>query len=235
MAIGLAPMFNVYCTILWPMIWLLNHVCDWFMRGIGRLFGVIVNLSKTQAVHSPEELEILINESASAGELGKREAEILTNALDLEDMPISKAMIPRSKMACVPEEIMLEDLESVIIDTMHSKLPVYRGTMDNIVGVVNTKDLFKICGEFKVSCILRPILRTSPGTSARVLLDEMRSQATHMAVVVEKDPGSSAGERTVGLITMEDVLEELVGDIRDEYDKETRACVETTCAGSGFR
>ena len=219
-ALKVAPIFRVYCTIAWPFIWLMDKLAV----GILRLLGVRKPSSdEAHMAHSPDELEILFEASQKAGELGERETDLLKRVLDLRDLHMDEVLIPLAKLDAVGVDLKLPALLKVISKTKHSRLPLYRGSVDNIVGVLYTRDLFdwwqstladpaRATREFNPEKFMRPAFLVQRSHKASALLDDMRKRKVQIAIV--KD-----GEKTVGLVTMEDLLEELVGEIYDEYDK----------------
>lgn len=227
MVMYVAPPFRLYCKIAWPFIWLMNRTAGFILK----LMGVPKPTGESYVPLSAEELEILIESSYRAGELDARETDLLKRVLDMKDLSVEKVMIPRKRMDCISDQISLPDLLAVVSKTKHSKLPVYTGSLDQIVGVLNTRDLFDLwcqsagataCSpdarrfgkDFRVFSFLRPAFIVSQTERASTLLDELRSRKIQMAVVVDE------ARRTVGLVTMEDLLEQLVGEIYDEYDKQ---------------
>lgn len=222
-----APIFRIYCKLAWPLIWLLNRCAELILKAL--------RVPKPDAdhhfVHSAEELEMLFEASRRAGELGDRETDLLKNVLDLRDLTMDQVLLPVSKMDAVAAKTPLADLLAVVAKTKHSKLPVYIGSVNNIVGILNTRDLFdwwskvmqlantngelwkKQVQEFSIQKLLRPAYQVLNTDRASSLLDELRKRKIQIAIV--KDTNG----KTVGLVTMEDLLEELVGEIYDEYDK----------------
>ncbi len=227
MVMYLAPPFRLYCKLAWPFIWLMNRTAGFILK----LMGVPKPSGEPYVALSAEELEILIDSSYQAGELNARETDLLKRVLDMKDLSVEQVMIPRKRMDCVSDQITLSDLLAVASKTKHSKLPVYKGNLDQIAGILNTKDLFdlwcqtagvtacspdakRVGKDFNLWRLLRPAFIVSKTARASTLLDDLRSRKIQMAVVVDES------RKTVGLVTMEDLLEQLVGEIYDEYDKQ---------------
>lgn len=217
----LSPFFRLYCFLAWPFIWLMDKLA----AGILRLMGLRKPSSGDDAhmAHTAAELQILIDASMKGGELGERETDLLTRVLDLRDLDMAGVLMPIDKVDAVSSELRLAALLDVVSKTKHSRLPVYNGNVDNIVGVLYTRDLFdwwkstlddpaKMKRDFKSQKFIRPAFVVERTHKASALLDDMRKRKVQIAVV--KD-----GAKTVGIVTMEDLIEELVGEIYDEHDK----------------
>ncbi len=222
-----APFFRIYCRLAWPLIWTMNRCAELILK----LLGVPKPAADEKFVHSAEELEMLFEASRKAGELGDRETDLLKNVLDLRNLTVDQVLVPVKKMDAVPYGLSLDQLLSVISKTKHSKLPVYKGSVDTIVGILNTRDLFdwwssslksaagngelwnKQVKEFKIEKFLRQAYSIQNTDKASSLLDDLRKRKIQIAIV--KDTNG----KTVGLVTMEDLLEEFVGEIYDEYDR----------------
>jgi CBS domain containing-hemolysin-like protein len=169
-------------------------------------------------VHSVEELLLLIEDTEEAGVLDADSAEFVQNVFLLSDKAVKDCMVPREKMAVLeistPEDKVLEAVRS----GAHTRMPVYEGALDNIVGIVNTKDLFylfSLRGVVVLEDALYPPLYLRPDESLANALRLFRKARRHMALIRD-DEG-----KIHGLITLEDVLEEIVGDIEDEHDRPT--------------
>lgn len=213
-----APVFRLYTRLAWPLIWVMNRMAE----GILRLLGIPKPDADHHLVHSADELGILFEASRKAGELGDRETDLLKRVLELRDRTAEQVMVPAEKMDAVPLNVSLPTLLKMVIRKKHSKIPVYSGTIDKMIGVLNTPDLFDwwsanlgnkdAAASFKLEKMLRPVFTVVTTDKATTLLDELRKRKIQIAVV--KSPEG----KTVGLVTLEDLLEELVGEIYDEYD-----------------
>lgn len=164
-------------------------------------------------------LEEVIEEHQAGGEeaLAPEERVILHNVLSFGDTTVSDIMIPRTDIISVPFDITLEELKSHIIDQRHTRTPVYQETLDHILGFLHVKDLLPmIAGDkpFNVKAYLRQMLYVPPSMKVLDLLARMRAAGSHMAIVVDEHGG------TDGLVTLEDVVEEIVGEIHDEHDED---------------
>jgi len=172
------------------------------------------------------EVELLVQEGAKAGTLGEERAEMIQNVLELNDLTAVEVMVPRTKITAIPAGTHVRDVLARVAESGHSRYPVYRESIDNIVGLLVAKDLYRVIEE--PSARLEPVekfMRTPvnfvPETQqVSELLREMRARRLHLAVVVDDYGGVS------GIVTLEDIIEEIIGDIQDEHDAEEDQIVE---------
>jgi CBS domain containing-hemolysin-like protein len=177
------------------------------------------------------EVEWVVREGERAGALANEPAEMIRNVLDFKDLVVKDVMVPRRKVTAIPAEASMQEIIALVSAEGHSRYPVYRKTLDNVVGLLYVKDLFRVVerGELettKLDDIIRRhtlfAVETQPAAS---ILREMRSRSQHMAVVSDEFGGTS------GVVTLEDVVEQIVGDIRDEYDVEAESQVQKVGEG----
>lgn len=165
-----------------------------------------------------EEIQDLIDASEEEGLINEAENEMIRSIFTLRDMVVREIMVPRTDMACVPVDATLREVLSAIIACGHSRIPVFDGTIDNIVGLIYAKDLLKYWGMAESAVGMRRIMRSPyfiPETkNLEELLHDFRKKRVHIAIVIDEYGGTS------GLVTIEDLLEQIVGDIQDEYDLE---------------
>jgi len=167
-----------------------------------------------------QEVNLLVEEGQRAGTLGREHAEMIQNVLEFTDLTAVDVMVPRTKMVTVDAELPISKVLEVIAREGHSRYPVYRDHVDNVVGLLYAKDLFRMLGDVrardsKVQAYIRTPVNFVPETQpVSRLLRDMRARRLHMAVVVDDYGGIS------GLVTLEDIVEQIVGDIRDEHDAE---------------
>ncbi len=200
-----------------PLVWIINSG-TWLVLAP---FGIKVE--SDHDTHTELELRMLLAASAQSGELGsiqKTEHEMIEKVFSFDERLVRQIMVPRTQMACVALE---EDSEQVL-DTVakegYSRMPVFSGSCDTIVGVVHSKELLRKFMEkqsFKLADIMRPAYFVPETKKIRVLLRELQSKRNHMAIVVDEFGVTS------GLVTLEDIVEEIVGEIQDEYDDESPA------------
>ncbi len=166
-----------------------------------------------------EAIEDHVEETAAADDLDAEEREMLKNMLDAGDRTAADIATPRSDIEALPEDCPFAEAVAFLRDTGHSRIPVYRGSLDDVTGMIHMKDLFAIlAGEGSppetIAPLRRPVLFVPPGKPALDLLTDMRKSRTHLAIVVDEYGG------TDGLITIEDIVEEIVGEIEDEHDED---------------
>ncbi len=187
-----------------------------FLRAVRAFFG-----AKTNDISLRESLEEAIEEHAegtNAVSLGDREREMLFNVLEYGELRIDDVMVPRGDIVAVPSNISFPDLVKIFAEAAHSRMPVFGDTLDDVVGMVHVKDTLKLIADggttsdFKIASIQRPVLYAPASMRVIDLLAKMRASRTHMAVVVDEYGG------TDGLVTVEDMVEEIVGEIEDEHD-----------------
>ncbi len=180
-----------------------SHSSIW--SRLGRFFG-----------HDSEEsLEKAIIEARAEGEVEPEEESMLLGILRFNDLQVQDTMIPRTDIDCVPEDLPVDEVVKVILECGHSRIPVYRETRDNMVGILHVKDLLRgLTSGPKPTLaeLMREPFFVPETKSIRSLLQEFRARKQHIAIALDEYGGTS------GLITIEDVLEEIVGDIEDEHD-----------------
>lgn len=164
-----------------------------------------------------ESIEELIEENHDGGLPGEAEERTMfRNLLDFGRLDVADVMVPRADIVAIPADITLEHLISLICEQGHSRVPVYRGTLDDVEGMVHIRDVLTFWGrnsDFEISSIIRSLLFVPPSMPIQELLLEMRATKIHLALVVDEYGG------TDGLVTIEDLVEEIVGEIEDEHDR----------------
>ncbi|WP_245249273.1 hemolysin family protein [Vagococcus allomyrinae] len=195
----------------YPFIWLLNSSAT----GIGKLFGL--KLGEGEETHSEEELLLIANESLKHGEINKDEFDFLNNVFDFDELLAKEIMVTRLDMEAIPEEYTIAEALSFTIETGHSRFPVIRKTKDDIVGYITLQDLVKAYlanSEAAIVTLVNEPIIVFETIPVKTLLAEMQSSHKHFAILVDEYGGTS------GMVTIEDILEEIVGDIQDEQDRE---------------
>jgi CBS domain containing-hemolysin-like protein len=170
---------------------------------------------------SEEELRTLVDVGASEGVVERGEREMIHKVFELEDTPVRSVMVPRTDMFCLDVETPVTDILPALRENLHSRVPVYEGSIDVIVGVLYTKDLLPyvatgLPATFDLRAHLHPPYFVPESKRADALLQEFQAKRLHMAIVVDEYGG------TAGIVSLEDLLEELVGEIADEYDEPER-------------
>ncbi len=182
----------------------------------------IVSRGRTeQATLSEEELRTLVDVGASEGVVEREEREMIHKVFELEDTLVRSVMVPRTDMFCLDIETPREEILPALRENLHSRVPVFEGSIDVIVGILYTKDLLPYVSsglppDFDLRAHLHPPYFVPESKRADALLQEFQAKKLHMAIVVDEYGG------TAGLVTLEDLLEELVGEIADEYDEPER-------------
>lgn len=165
-----------------------------------------------------DEIHDFIEASEEEGLVNEDESEMIRSIFSLGTTVVREVMIPRTDMACVSVEANIREVLHTIISCGHSRIPVYEHTIDNIIGLLYAKDLLKFWGEqeehVQVRSIMRPPYFIPETKNLEQLLQEFKRKRVHLAIVIDEYGGTS------GLITIEDLLEQIVGDIQDEYDRE---------------
>jgi len=172
-----------------------------------------------------EELKELINESCEKGILDADAVAMIEGALAVSEMQVRDAMVPRSHMVVIQLEMMLDELLPLVLESGHSRFPVIGEDRDEVEGILLAKDLLRHyaenSGPFDLKSLVRPVVVIPESKRLNMLLRDFRSSHNHMAIVVDEYGGVS------GLITIEDVLEEIVGEIDDEHDEEEEAAIKS--------
>ncbi|MCE9604045.1 MAG: hemolysin family protein [Planctomycetia bacterium] len=231
-AMWVARPLAIFNRIFRPIVLLMN--------GIGNLVVRSFGLSSTDdhaSIHSVEELEMLVAQSREAGILKPSEERMLRRVFDFGDKRVSQVMMPRTEVEGIPSNAKFPQLIELAATRRFTRFPVYEESLDNIIGVLNIKDLFEMVYQtqegrkpaFSLRSLIRPVISVPGVLSIDDLLSEMLAKQCHMAVVIDEYGG------TAGIVTFEDILEELVGDVRDEFDtneEESRHPVEVHADGS---
>jgi CBS domain containing-hemolysin-like protein len=208
----LAGPLNVFYWIFRPFIFVLNGFSNFILRLIG------ITPLKEAEVHSPEELRMMVEQGKKSGVIEARKYEIIRNAFDFAERTARQAMVPRTHVFGINKLQPISQSIDKILENGYSRVPVFEGTIDHIVGIIFTKDLLpklKSGGEFKIDDIMRSAHYIAANKKLIDIMRDFQKQHIQFAIVVDEFGG------TEGVITMEDILEELVGEIQDEYDSET--------------
>jgi putative hemolysin len=202
------PMLSL-ARVMRPLVWFLTASSNLVLRFFGD------RTTFTEARLSKDELQQLVEEAAKTGSVDPRASEIASRALGFGEVSVAEVMVPRNRVVAMRRGAPREEVQRVILEQGHSRMPVYEGNMDNIVGYVVARDVLALAwdqGLILFEDILRPPYAVAESTRAIDLLRDMQRHRTQMAIVVD-DSGGLAG-----LVTIEDLIEELVGDIFSEDD-----------------
>lgn len=206
-----------------PLVWFLTVSSNLVLRPFGD------RTTFTEARHSAEELQQLMDEAAKAGTVHPRAGEIASRAIDFGNLTAEEVMVPRQQVVMLPRHATPDEVRSTMLENTHTRMPVYEGRVDNVVGYVVVKDLLSLAWEQKL-IVLEDVMRPPyfvPETKRAVdLLQDMRNKRIPFAIVVDEQGGMA------GIVTFEDLLEELVGDIFNEYSGEAAELVTREPDGS---
>ncbi|MFQ8626815.1 MAG: hemolysin family protein [Candidatus Gastranaerophilaceae bacterium] len=211
-ALVVAKPMQIITFIFNPFIWMLN--------GFGNLVLKAFNIPHTHKgslVHSTEELDMLVNASYNGGVLNETEKEMLHNVFKFSDLTAKQVMIPRTDMVCIPIDMPMEELNKLAAENQYTRYPVYEDDIDHITGLVHVKDLYSLSIKDEVcpiAKIQREVLMVPETITMDNLVLEFKKRKGQMAIVIDEFGGTS------GLITLEDVLEEIFGEVQDEFDEE---------------
>ena len=210
-ALWIGPAMRWVNLVLKPLIAFFNGAANATLRLLG-----IEPREELRRGRSLEELELVVRSSAEGGELGDAEYALLVKSFDFADKTASDAYVPRTAIVALRADALLSEMVTASVETGHSRFPVYAGDLDEIVGIVHVKDAFQVAlgdrDNTLAATIAHPAYAVPETVGLPSLLVDLRDRGQQMAVVVDEYGG------TAGIITMEDVLEEIVGDIEDEYD-----------------
>lgn len=206
-----------FSKVMAPFIWVLNGAANWLLRLIG-----IRPMSEAHHAHSPEEIRLLVMQARGAGTLNETDSAMLAGIFDFAAKRVHDVMRPRTEIVALPVDADEDEVAAIVKRERYSRYPVYDESLDEILGVFLSKDLW--LRDESRPFVLREHLRDPllvPATrAAERVLDDLRRTRAQMAVVLDEFGG------TAGIVTMEDLIEEVIGDIADEYDMASRDAVE---------
>ncbi len=217
LALLISTPMDVFITVFKPFVWLLE------VSGNKILAACHANSEDASLVHSTEELDMLVDASYNEGVLNETEAEMLHNMFKFSDLMAKQVMIPRTDMVCIPNDISFEELNKVAMENQYTRYPVYEENIDKILGFIHVKDLYSLAmtkENYSMKKIIRPLMLVPETMTLDNLVIEFKKRHLQMAVVIDEFGGTS------GLITLEDVLEEIIGDVQDEFDEDVEADIE---------
>lgn len=210
-ALVVSAPFRGYVTIFRPIILFLS----WLANGVLLLFGVRARHT-IEMTHSPEDIASLVKTIGAGGVIDPSSSSLLTSALRFRDTLVSDVMVPRPDLVAMSATDSAAQFERRVVETGHSRIPVYRDGLDDIQGFIHAKDLLHVEADRREATIADSLVRNVPMVpetmSIAPVMEMMRSEGVHLAVAIDEH-GSVAG-----LVTLEDIAEELVGEIRDEHD-----------------
>ena len=211
-ALWISRPLGVFMFLLRPLVWLVNASTNLILRPLG------IRLGEGMEAHSEEELRIMISSSTSSGVLDPQEREYLNNVFDFGDRVAREVMVPRPDIEALPSDAPLDELVDRAAFGRYTRYPVYEDDIDHVLGAVHVKDLFRSAKEevegFDIKPLIRECLVVPETKRIEEILREFQKRKLQMAIVID-EWGS-----VEGLITIEDVLEEIVGEIQDEFDED---------------
>ncbi len=204
-AMAVVPLVKVFCIILSPI----NYAFSAWKKLISKVF-----VSDESRGLTEEELLTMVEEAQDDGGINDEEGELIRNAIEFNDIQVSDVHTPRVDVVAIDENDSREEIDRVFCESNFTRLPVYKDTIDNIIGVINQKDFYN-SNKFKgnIKDIMSKPLYVIPNMKISELLQKLQTNKTHLAVITDEYGG------TVGIVTLEDILEELVGEIWDEHDE----------------
>lgn len=211
-ALVVAKPMSFITKIFTPFIFLLNGFGNWLLS-----LMKIPPAHVGHLVHTVEELDMIIDESHKEGVLNDTEKDILQNVFKFSDIMAKQVMVPRPDVVSIPIDISQEELKKLTIENQYTRYPVYEEDLDKVVGILHLKDLYTLIIEGKeiiLKDILRPAILVPETLTIDKLVHEFKTKRAQMALVIDEFGGVS------GLVTLEDVLEEIVGEVQDEFDEE---------------
>ena len=210
-ALTVALPLLVFQRIMYPFVWLLNHVANWAEERMG--FSVVTK--EEDVAHTEEEIRVLMEESHRQGFIDKTELEFVDNVFDFADLSVREIMIPRTDMVCLDLEDSVEESIETAMEERLTRYPICDGGKDNVIGFLHIKDFLQTLYK-KETPDLRKLARHAlvvpEAMAVSRLLQTMQQERSQLAIVVDEYGG------TAGMVTIEDVIEEIVGDIQDEFD-----------------
>jgi len=205
-------------TVYPKKVFLKEHELDEDSSKKNRIREFISRLINGRRKITADEIHDLIRVGEGEGLVNEEESEMIRSIFSLRSTVVREIMVPRTNMACIPSDAGIQDILSTIISCGHSRIPVYENHIDNIIGLLYAKDLLRYWGDseekIEVRNIMRPPYFIPETKDLEQLLQEFKVKHVHLAVVIDEYGGTS------GLVTIEDLLEQIVGDIQDEYDSE---------------
>lgn len=205
------PMY-IIAKIFSPFVFILNGIGNALLK-----LAKVPPATSASLAHTTEELNMIINNSYKEGVLNETEKEMLENIFKFSDLTARQVMIPRPDMTGISANITMDELNGIILEHQYTRYPVYDEDLDHVVGIIHIKDVYKVVSdksEFNLSKIIRKPMLVPETLTIDALIREFKIKHSQMAIVIDEFGG------TAGLVTLEDVLEEVIGEVQDEFDAE---------------
>ncbi|GEK35382.1 UPF0053 protein YhdP [Kurthia sibirica] len=213
-AIHTAPVLILFHNVMYPFIKILNSSAN----GLAALFG-IRGANDSEVAMTEEELRIILSDSLKGGEINQSEYKYVDNIFDFDDRTAKEVMVPRTEIVGIDKELTLKEVFDLMGVEQYTRYPVIDGDKDHVLGLVNMKHLLtayirnpEVNGIKPITSFMRPVIRVFETSPISDLLLKIQRERIHMAILMDEYGGTS------GLVTIEDIIEEIVGDIRDEFD-----------------
>jgi CBS domain containing-hemolysin-like protein len=212
-SMGVAVPLRIFYLVFRPFIWALNTIANFIIR----LFGFYVVTEEVEQ-HSEEELRLLLEAGTKSGVIDQTEHKLLENGFDFSDTPIRQIMVPRNRIEAVDINMNPQKIMEKFIDEGYSRMPVYDDQPDNIKGIIYAKDIITMIWHpslILIHDLIRPAYFVNEDDKISKLLSDMQRMKIHVAMVLDEFGGLA------GMVTLEDIIEEIFGEIQDEYDEES--------------
>ncbi|HEY8400645.1 MAG TPA: hemolysin family protein [Cytophagaceae bacterium] len=209
--LAIAYPLKFFYILFKPFIFLLNGLANLLLKALG------FSLQDLHDAHSAEELQLLLEQGKVSGAIEPSEHELIKNVFGFNLITAKQIMVPRTSINAIDESMPMEEIINKIINDGYSRMPVYRDNIDNVIGIIYTKDLLKMMNKrenIDLQQVIRPPFFVPHSKKINELLKELQERHMHMAIVTDEFGG------VAGIVTIEDIIEELVGEIQDEHDEE---------------
>jgi len=214
--LALSLPMRLFFILFRPAIWILNGFANFILKSIG------IPPADEHEAHSADELRLLVKQSQKSGAIKEDNYQIIQNAFNFSELTAQQVMVPRKNIFALDIDTPKEEILKEVLENGYSRIPVYEDDIDNVLGIVFTKDIFQaniLNPDWKLKDLLRPVQYVYNSTKLNRVLKDFQTKKIHIGLVIDEYGG------TEGIISMEDILEELVGEIQDEYDDETAPVV----------
>jgi len=212
----------IFYKVMFPFIWVLNTSARTFTR----MFG-LGTASEHEIAHSEEELRLILSESFESGEINQTEYDYVNNIFEFDNRLAKEIMVPRTEIVALDKHQTIKDVLDILHEEKFTRYPVIDGDKDHVVGLLNIKEVFSdfvlrtVTENTTIEQYTRPIIKILDSILIHDLLLKMQKERIHMAILVDEYGGTS------GLVTVEDILEEIVGEIQDEFDEDEIPAIQT--------
>jgi CBS domain containing-hemolysin-like protein len=220
-ALWIAYPLRIFYVVFKPIIWFFNGAANMVLRAIK-----LTPANESELAHSEEELRMILTASQQGGHIDEVEQTLMRRALTFGERAVGDIMVPRTEMAGLPTDMSIATALEEVAVSNHTRYPVYEEDLDDTIGYVHVKELYRANGNEPVRTKLRPIGFISETASIEIALKRFQSTRTPLAIVVDEHGG------TAGLVTIQDVVEELIGEVQDEFDHDDPLVEETDGAYS---